>query len=312
MNIAEQTLLIKNEAKRIGFDFVGISRAERLDEDAERLERWLSADMHGKMGYMANHFDKRVDPRELVDGAKTVVSLLYNYATDKQQKEGAPKLSKYAFGVDYHFIVKDKLKELFAFIQDEIGEVGGRYFVDSAPVLDRAWAAKSGLGWIGKNSMLINKSRGSFFFIADLIIDLPLLNDNPIKDYCGSCTKCIDACPTDAILPNRQVDGSRCISYLTIELKDEMIPDEFQNKMENWAFGCDICQDVCPWNRFSIQNIEDDFQPKTELLEMGAQEWFDLEKSAFNQLFKKSAVKRTKFEGLMRNLSFLKKAQEDN
>ncbi len=306
MNLAEQTLLIKREATRLGFDFVGISKAERLNDDADRLEKWLKEGKHGKMGYMENYFEKRVDPTKLVEGAKSVISLLYNYATDYKQNEEAPKISRYAYGKDYHFVIKDKLKELYAFIQTKIGDVNGRYFTDSAPVLDKAWAARSGLGWIGKHSLLINKNKGSYFFIAELIIDLPLLYDNPIKDYCGTCTKCIDACPTDAILPNKVVDASRCISYLTIELKDSLIPSEFKGKMRNWAFGCDICQEVCPWNRFSIQNLEDDFQPKQELLDMGAEEWLDLEKSEFNQLFRKSAVKRTKFEGLMRNLKFLK------
>lgn len=306
MTISERTLLIKREAQRLGFDFVGISKAERLNEDANRLEKWLLADRHGKMNYMDNHFEKRVDPTKLVEGSKSVVSLLYNYATENKQKEDAPKISKYAYGEDYHFVVKDKLKLLFNFIQDEIGEVGGRYFVDSAPVLDRAWARESGLGWIGKNSMLINKTRGSFFFIAELIIDLPLLYDEPIKDYCGSCTKCIDACPTDAILPNREIDGSRCISYLTIELKEDALPNEFQNKMNDWAFGCDICQDVCPWNRFSTPHQEERFMPKESFLELDKESWETLEKEQFSKIFQKSAVKRTKFQGLKRNIGFLK------
>lgn len=305
----KNTTFIREEALKLGFDFVGFSKADFLAEDAKRLEKWLKDDRNAKMSYMDNYFDKRTDPRKLVDGAKSVVSLLYNYHTeDKQKDPEAPKLAKYAYGVDYHFVVKDKLKLLFQSIQENIGAVGGRYFVDSAPVLDRAWARESGLGWIGKNSMLINKQKGSDFFIAELILDLPLVYDGPIKDYCGTCTKCLDACPTDAILPNRQVDAARCISYLTIELKDDQLPGEFADKMNNWAFGCDICQDVCPWNRFGEANKEPLFKPKEELMDLKAEAWFEMEKSEFNQLFKKSAVKRTKYSGLMRNLLFLKKA----
>lgn len=305
----KNTAFIREEALKLGFDFVGFSEATFLAEDAKRLENWLKNDRNAKMSYMGNYFDKRTDPRKLVEGAKSIVSLLYNYHTaDKQKDPEAPKLAKYAYGVDYHFVVKDKLKQLFQSIQEKIGEVGGRYFVDSAPVLDRAWARESGLGWIGKNSMLINKQKGSDFFIAELILDLPLVYDDPIKDYCGTCTKCLDACPTDAILPNRQVDANRCISYLTIELKDDQLPDKFADQMNNWAFGCDICQDVCPWNRFGEANKEPLFQPKEELMDLKAEAWFEMDKSEFNQLFKKSAVKRTKFSGLMRNLRFLKKA----
>lgn len=299
---------IKQEAHRLGFDFVGISKARHLDEDAKRLEKWLASKGNAGMTYMENHFDKRVDPTKLVEGSKSVVSLLYNYHTKKRQAHpDAPKIAKYAFGEDYHFVVKDKLKELYQFILDEIGEVEGRVFVDSAPVLDRAWARESGLGWIGKNSMLINKQKGSDFFIAELILDLELETDGPIKDYCGSCTKCIDACPTDAILPQRQVDSNKCISYLTIELREERIPNEFANMMENWAFGCDICQDVCPWNRFGEQNKEERFQPKLSLLEMTKNDFDGLDSERFNEVFRKSAVKRTKFVGLKRNLAFLKK-----
>lgn len=305
----KNTAIIREEALKLGFSFVGFSKADFLEEDARRLEKWLSEEKNAKLGYMENYFDKRTDPRKLVEGSQSVVSLMYNYHTTNQQIDAeAPKISKYAYGVDYHFVVKDKLKQLFERIQEEIGEVGGRYFVDSAPVLDRAWARKSGLGWIGKNSMLINKQKGSQFFLAELIIDLTLVYDGPIKDYCGSCTKCIDACPTDAIVESRQVDASKCISYLTIELKDEELPSEFANKMNNWAFGCDICQDVCPWNRFGEQHAEPLFEPKKELMEMGKADWYELEKTKFNQLFKKSAVKRTKYSGLMRNLRFLKKA----
>jgi epoxyqueuosine reductase len=259
------------------------------------------------MAYMANHFDKRLDPRLLVDDAKTVISLLFNYYTDQQQSDPeAPKISKYAYGEDYHHVIKDKLKELIAFIRLEIGEVNGRGFVDSAPVMDKAWAKKAGLGWIGKNSNLIHPKTGSFFFIADLIIDLELEADGPIKDYCGTCTKCIDACPTDAIIEPYVVNGSKCISYLTIELKDELLPKEFIGKMDNWMFGCDICQDVCPWNRFSVLHNEERFEPHPDLLDLKKQDWMDLQEEGFQLLFQKSPVKRTKFQGLKRNISFLK------
>lgn len=301
------TQTVKRIAYQLGFDFVGISKAEFLQEDAVRLEDWLSNHGNAKMGYMENHFDKRVDPTKLVEGSKSVVSLLYNYHTKKRQQDAlAPKLAKYAFGEDYHFVIKEKLTEFFYLLEQEIGKVEGRSFVDSAPVLDRAWARKSGLGWIGKNSMLINKQKGSDFFLAELIIDLNLEYDAPIKDYCGTCTRCIDACPTDAILPQRRIDSNRCISYLTIELKDEMLPAEFSGKMENWMFGCDICQDVCPWNRFGVQHQEERFQPKLNLLEMTKEDWEALGQEQFSELFRKSAVKRTKFKGLKRNIDFLK------
>lgn len=281
--------------------FCGVSNAEFLEEEAPRLEKWLESNMHGNMSYMENHFDKRLDPRLLVDGAKSVVSLALNYFPEKTQEDNTYKLSKYAYGEDYHFIIKWKLKELMKFIQTEIGEVGGRVFVDSAPVLDRAWAKKSGLGWIGKNGNLINKESGSFFFLAELIIDLELKPDGPVKDYCGSCTACIDECPTDAIPEPYVVDGSKCISYLTIELKDEIIPKEFQGKMEDWMFGCDICQDVCPWNRFSSPHNEPLLNPKSSLLGLNKQDWEDLTEEVFRDLFKNSAVKRTKFDGLKRD-----------
>lgn len=285
--------------------FCGVSRAEFLEEEAPRLEKWLNANMHGSMSYMENHFDKRLDPRLLVDGAKSVVSLALNYFPEKIQVSDSYKLSKYAYGEDYHFIIKYKLKELMKFIQSEIGEVEGRVFVDSAPVLDRAWAKKSGLGWIGKNANLINKQSGSFFFLAELIIDLELEPDGPVKDYCGTCTACIDECPTDAIPEPYVVDGSKCISYLTIELKDEIIPKEFQGKMEDWMFGCDICEDVCPWNRFSKPHQESLLNPNPNLLGLNKQDWEDLTEEVFRDLFKKSAVKRTKFDGLKRNIRFL-------
>ncbi|MEQ9306217.1 MAG: tRNA epoxyqueuosine(34) reductase QueG, partial [Marinoscillum sp.] len=251
-------LLLKKIASNLGFSFCGISKAEFLKEEAPRLEEWLNRGYQGKMGYLENHFDKRLDPTKLVPGAKSVVSLVYNYFPEKEESVEAPKIAKYAYGQDYHFVIKDKLKEFMNLIQEEIGEVDGRVFVDSAPVHERAWAAKSGLGWIGKNSLLLNREMGSFFFLAELIIDLELEPDGPMKDYCGTCTACQDACPTNAIPEPYAVDGSRCISYLTIELKDE-IPNEFKNKMEGWAFGCDICQDVCPWNRFSKPHNEPAF-----------------------------------------------------
>lgn len=299
--------LITHKAHELGFFHVGFSTADFLEEEAPRLESWLNKNHHGEMSYMANHFDKRLDPRLLVDDAKTVISLLFNYYTDQQQTDPeAPKISKYAYGEDYHYVIKDKLKELLAFIQTEIGEVNGRGFVDSAPVMDKAWAKKAGLGWIGKNSNLIHPKKGSFFFIADLILDLKIEADGPIKDYCGTCTKCIDACPTDAIIEPYVVNGSKCISYLTIELKDELLPKEFQGKMDNWMFGCDICQDVCPWNRFSVLHDEQRFMPHPDLLDLKKQDWMDLQEEGFQILFQRSPVKRTKFKGLKRNITFLK------
>lgn len=262
------------------------------------------------MGYMENHFDKRLDPRLLVDGAKSVVSLMLNYySEEKQQDPEAPKISQYAYGTDYHFVIKDKLKELLQFIQDEIGEVGGRMFVDSAPVMDKAWAQKSGLGWMGKNTNIIHPKAGSFFFIAELILDLELEPDGPIKDYCGTCTACIDACPTEAIVQPYVVDGSKCISYLTIELKDAVLPEAFRSQMDNWMFGCDVCQDVCPWNRFSKPHSTTAFLPNDQLLHLSKADWQDLTEEVFRELFRNSAVKRTKFEGLKRNIQFLKPQQ---
>lgn len=302
------TQIIKAIANDLGFDFCGISRAEFLKEEAPRLEKWLKSKAHGKMSYMENHFDKRLDPTELVPGAKSVVSLLYNYYPERDLEKKTPghhKLAKYAYGKDYHFVIKDKLKSFMTLIREQIGEVDGRVFVDSAPVMERQWAARSGLGWIGKNTLLINKDQGSFFFIAELIIDLELEADGPIKDYCGTCTRCIDACPTDAITPY-ELDASQCISYLTIELK-EALPENFKERMEGWAFGCDICQDVCPWNRFSKSHKEPEFSPNSELLELINNNWQDLTEEVFRSVFKGSAVKRTKFEGLKRNLKFLEK-----
>ena len=296
---------IKAEAKRLGFLSCGISKAEFLEDEAPRLEAWLKAERNGKMGYMENHFDKRLDPRLLVPGGKSVISVLLNYYSDKQQPEGAPKISKYAYGADYHFVIKEKLKELFSFIHQEIGEVNGRVFVDSAPVMDRAWAEKSGLGWIGKNTNLITQKVGSYFFIAEMILDLDLEYDLPTTDHCGTCTACIDACPTEAIVAPYQLDATKCISYLTIELKDQL-PTEFQEKMDNWAFGCDVCQDVCPWNRFSKQHNEPLFNSKPEILNYSKKDWEELTSETFNTIFKNSAISRTKYEGLKRNIDFLK------
>ncbi|CAA0170358.1 tRNA epoxyqueuosine(34) reductase QueG [Tenacibaculum maritimum] len=297
---------IKEQAKRLGFLDCGIAKATFLEEEAFGLEQWLANGFHGEMHYMENHFDKRLDPRLLVDGAKSVISLSYNYYPPKVQKEDSYKISKYAYGEDYHQVIKTKLRELLSLIHDEIGEVSGRAFVDSAPVLERAWAKKTGLGWTGKNTLLIQKQQGSFFFLAELIIDLELAYDDPfVTDHCGRCTRCIDACPTNAILPNSTVDGSKCISYVTIELKDQ-IPASFKDKMEGWMFGCDICQDVCPWNRFSKAHSEPLFSPKEHLLEMTKKDWEEVTEETFRKVFKKSPVKRTKFSGLTRNIRFLK------
>lgn len=289
----------------MGFQYCGIAKAEFLEEEAPRLEQWLHQGRHGRMDYMANHFDMRLDPRLLVEGAKSVVTLLYNYYPEKEisQPTGL-KISKYAYGEDYHFVIKNKLKILLNHIREEIGEVNGRAFVDSAPVMERAWAKKSGSGWVGKNSLLLNKDQGSFFFLAELIIDLELEYDGPVKDYCGSCTKCLDACPTDAITEPYVVDGSKCISYFTIELKEE-IPVEMQGKFKNWIFGCDICQDVCPWNRFSKPAREPAFYPHPDLEKMGNEDWKEITEEIFSKLFKKSAVKRTKYEGLKKNIKFV-------
>lgn len=304
-NKAKYSALIKSESKRLGFLSCGISKADFLEQEAPRLESWLKKGMHGQMSYMENHFDKRLDPRLLVEDAKSVVSLLLNYYPSEIQNQDAYKISKYAYGQDYHFVIKDKLKDLLKFIQQEIGDVNGRVFVDSAPVLDKAWAAKSGLGWIGKNSNLITKQVGSFYFIAELIIDLELEYDNPTTDHCGSCTACIDACPTQAIVEPYVVDGSKCISYFTIELK-EQIPNEMKGQFDNWMFGCDVCQDVCPWNRFSKPHNEPLFTPNQEMLSFSKKDWLEITDDVFKKIFKNSAVKRTKLEGLKRNVLFLK------
>jgi len=297
--------MIKAEAIRLGFMSCGISKAEFLEAEAPRLESWLKQNMHGEMSYMENHFDKRLDPTKLVEGSKSVISLLLNYYPSQFQQDDTYKISKYAYGKDYHFVIKEKLKQLLQFIQQEIGEVDGRAFVDSAPVMDKAWAAKSGLGWIGKNSNLLTKQVGSFYFIAELIVGLDLEYDLPVTDHCGSCTACIDACPTQAIVEPYKVDGSKCISYFTIELKNEL-PNSYKNQFDNWMFGCDVCQDVCPWNKFSKSHNEPLFDPNPQLLNTSKKEWEELTKETFNEIFKKSAVKRTKFEGLKRNIDFLK------
>lgn len=305
MNKSFYTILIKEEAKRLGFDHCGISKASYLEDEAPRLEKWLRNGMHGKMHYMENYFDKRLDPRLLVDGAKSVISFILNYFPETNQRQDAPKISKYAYGTDYHLVIKEKLKELIFFICENIGEVNGRAFVDSAPVLDKAWAKKGGLGWIGKNSNLLSKEMGSFFFIAELIVDLELEYDEPhAQDYCGTCTRCIDACPTDAIVKPFVVDGSKCISYFTIELK-EAIPANVDT--DGWAFGCDVCQDVCPWNRFSKPTKEEKFAPAAGLLEMDERQWHEITEDVFKQMFKNSALKRTDYSGLKRNLRLIKK-----
>jgi epoxyqueuosine reductase len=304
-NKFKNTTVIKAEAKRLGFLSCGISKAEFLEEEAPRLESWLKKNMHGEMAYMENHFDKRLDPTLLVQDSKSVISLLLNYFPSEIQNPDSYQISKYAYGTDYHFVIKDKLKQLMEFISEKIGEVHGRAFVDSAPVLDKAWAAKSGLGWIGKHSNLLTKQLGSFYFIAELIIDLDLEYDTPVTDHCGSCTACIDACPTNAIVADKVVDGSKCISYFTIELKNE-IPTSQKGNFEDWMFGCDICQDVCPWNRFSKPHNEPLFNPNPELLSRTKKDWEEITEDVFQRIFKNSAVKRTKFSGLKRNIEFLK------
>ncbi|WP_133943493.1 tRNA epoxyqueuosine(34) reductase QueG [Epilithonimonas xixisoli] len=303
-NQEKYSSLIKSKALAFGFQSCGISKADFLEEEAPNLEKWLKNNFNGEMRYMENHFDKRLDPRLLVEGSKSVISLSYNYFPEELQTNTDFKLSKYAYGEDYHEVIKDKLRNLVAELQSEIGEFSFRVFVDSAPVLEKAWAKKSGIGWVGKNSNLITKKNGSFYFLAEIICDLDLIQDSPVTDHCGSCTKCIDACPTQAIISDKIIDGSKCISYATIELKDQ-IPDFFKDKMEDWMFGCDICQDVCPWNRFSAPTLEEKFRPNSEIKNFTKQEWKDITQEIFSSVFKKSAVKRTKFSGLKRNLDFL-------
>jgi len=301
------TMLIKETATRLGFDYCGIAKAEKLTEDAYRLEKWLQQGMHGNMQYMENHFDLRIDPSRLVPGAKSVITLLQNYYPEQKQQKGTPRISKYAYGKDYHEVIREKLKTLLSELREKIGDIQGRGFVDSAPVLERSWAQKSGAGWIGRNGNLITKQSGSFFFIATLIVDIELAYDDPFaKDFCGSCRKCIDACPTNAILPDKTINGSQCISYFTIELKEAMIPAEMKGRFDNWAFGCDTCQDVCPWNRFSKTTTETQFNPLPEILNLTTSEWEKMSEEQFRKIFRHSPLSRTKFKGIQRNLEFLK------
>ena len=305
-NKNQHTQLIKSKAIDLGFTSVGISKADFLEDEASKLEQWLKNGFQGEMTYLENYFDKRLDPRLLVDDAKSVISLAFNYFPEEVQNSDSYKIAKYAYGQDYHHVLKDKLKLLLNFIQQEIGEVSARAFTDSAPIMERAWAQKSGIGWNGKHSLLIQKQEGSFFFLAEVILDLELEYDAPFKtDHCGTCTKCIDACPTQAILPNNTVDGSKCISYFTIELKNEL-PTSVKGKLEDWMFGCDICQDVCPWNRFSKSHSEPLFSPHPDLLSMTKNDWHEITEDVFKKVFQKSAVKRTKYLGLKRNIDFLK------
>lgn len=305
-NQNKHTALIKKMAQNLGFNYCGIAKVQYLEDDARRLENWLQKDMQGSMSYMENHFELRVDPAKLVPGAKSVITLLLNYFPFEKQKADIPKISKYAYGKDYHEIIRNKLNQLIDSIKKEIGAIHGRGFVDSAPVLERTWAQRSGLGWIGKNGNLITKENGSFFFIATLITDLELEYDDPFaKDYCGTCTRCIDECPTDAILPDKVINGSKCISYFTIELKEMLIPDAMKGKFNNWLFGCDVCQDVCPWNRFSKPTNEIGFKPLPEILNLKTKEWDEMTEATFKIIFKDSPIKRTKYKGIKRNLKFI-------
>ena len=308
LNIAQHTHIVKETALELGFDFCGISKAGFLNEDARRLETWLSKGMHGNMDYMQRHFDLRTDPQKLVPGARSVITLLINYFPEKIQSPAAPQISKYAYGKDYHEIIREKLNQFFFLLKERIGDIHGRGFVDSAPVLERSWAQKSGLGWIGKNGNLINRKEGSFFFIASLITDLALLPDDAgVKDYCGTCTRCVDACPTDAILPDKVVDGSKCISYFTIELKDALIPEKMTGLFDNHLFGCDVCQDVCPWNSFAKPAAGGNFTPIPEILNFTTNDWDELTEEKFKIIFKDSPLKRSKFSGIKRNLQFIQK-----
>jgi len=306
-SIPQNSSFVKAAAAQAGFDYCGIAKAVQLEDDARRLEDWLQQGLQGNMRYMENYFDLRTDPRKLVPGARSVITLLLNYFPAEQQQASAPKISKYAYGKDYHDVIRDKLNQFIHLIKQNIGDIQGRGFVDSAPVLERSWAVRSGAGWIGKNGNLITKHQGSYFFIATLITDLNLMYDDAFaKDYCGTCTKCIEACPTDAIKENKVIDGSRCVSYFTIELKDELIPGEMKNKFEHWMFGCDICQDVCPWNRFSKPTPEAAFQPIPEILNLSTAEWENMSEEAFKKIFKTSPLKRSKYKGIQRNLQFIK------
>jgi epoxyqueuosine reductase len=304
LNLSEQhTKIVKDIAQSMGFDSCGIAEARRLDDDARRLEKWLNKGFHGEMKYIENHFDMRVDPTLLVPGAKSVITLLFNYFPDQEPASQLPKVAKYAYGKDYHLVIREKLTDFLKRIREKIGQIEGRGFVDSAPVLERAWAVQSGLGWVGKNGNLINKKKGSFFFIATLITDLKLNADVPyMQDFCGTCNRCIEACPTNAILPNKEIEASQCISYFTIELKQSQLPDQYKGKSGEWIFGCDICQDVCPWNRFSQPHQEPSFEPLNSILSFTIQDWINTDQYTFNQLFKDSPIKRSKWEGIQRNL----------
>lgn len=304
--ISSYTRLVKEEAQRLGFDYCGIAQAVRLDEDARRLEQWLNKGMHGTMQYMERYFDLRTDPTKLVPGARSVITLLMNYFPAEMQQSSAPRISKYAFGQDYHTVIRKKLQALLGFLRDQIGEIQGRGFVDSAPVLERSWAQRSGLGWIGKNGNLLTRESGSFFFIATLITDITLSYDDPMaRDYCGTCRRCIDACPTEAIGEDRVIDGSSCISYFTIELREKLIPADMQGRFQNWMFGCDTCQDVCPWNRFVKPTEEPAFTPLPEVLNFSTGDWEALSEEKFREIFQHSPLKRSKYEGIRRNLKFL-------
>ncbi len=305
-NQRQDSALIKSLAAELGFNYCGIAKAALLTDDAKRLEQWLAKGMQGNMQYMENHFDLRIDPTKLVPGAKSVITLLLNYFPEEQPYSETPKIAKYAYGQDYHQVIREKMKELIELIKEQIGQINGRGFVDSAPVLERAWAVKSGLGWVGKNGNLINKQQGSFFFIATLITDLQLEYDSPyVKDFCGTCTKCIDSCPTEAILPDKVIDGSKCISYFTIELKEALIPESMKGKFDNWMFGCDTCQDVCPWNRFSKGTNEVAFTPIPAILNFSFNQWEELTEESFKEIFKHSPLKRSKYKGIKRNLHFI-------
>ena len=302
----KHTILVKQVADDLGFEYCGIARAVKLDDDARRLESWLNKGMHGSMTYMERYFDLRIDPMKLVPGARSVITLLLNYFPKAGQSNDAPKISKYAYGKDYHDVIREKLNQFLEILKQQVGAIQGRGFVDSAPVLERSWAQRSGLGWIGKNGNLINKQAGSFFFIATLITDLDLIPDDPFtKDFCGTCTRCIDACPTDAILADKVVDGSKCISYFTIELKEMLIPTEMQGRFDNWIFGCDICQDVCPWNRFANPTKEIEFTPLPGILDISTKEWEQMTEEKFKTMFRQSPLTRSKLKGLQRNLKFL-------
>jgi len=312
MNLTEKSDIVKSIATQLGFEHCGIAKAVYLDEDARRLEKWLHHGFHGKMQYMENHFDLRINPTLLVPGAKSVITLLKNYFPNETPSNTENKIAKYAYGKDYHEVIRQNLRAFHFLLQEQLGNINGRGFVDSAPVLERSWAQRSGLGWIGKNGNLIHKKAGSFFFIASLIVDVEFEYDMPLaKDYCGTCTQCIDQCPTEAILPNKVIDASKCISYFTIELKDALIPDQMKNKFNNWMFGCDVCQDVCPWNRFSTPTQEPAFQPLQEILQFTPKDWEEMTNIEFDQIFKDSPIKRSKYEGIKRNLQFLQTSHDE-